>query len=314
MCKYYNEEIKEEFLNSINTESTKKSYEFLFKKIKKYEDKFKKDVNNFSQEEYVELLKIFSTSKSNLGTTKRKLDQYINFCIPKYISTNALKLVNINELSADLNDLFLFTNTEYEMYKRKIIQHVNGEYYLSLFMCPYNGIMGNKFENIYNLRLSDIDENGFVKLHDGAELQINFELQMALNKTAKITSQTVGKSVNAEIPLSLYKYYDQVFKFFDTNNSFENYEARCRYNISQFFSKKLKSITGEKRISANSIYKSGLINYMYNQAKLNGYDLKSDIQSGDHHIFYKKKLLDFGTNMSWINFKFAFMNFILANY
>lgn len=320
MYKYYNQLIKNEFLNNcVVSDSIKVIYDDIFKKTKLFEESKNKDIFEMSVDEYIEMLKCYEgQSKSTIGVTLSKLLIYIDYCIPKYTKFNILRAIPkqliIDEL--DAQDNFLFDTIQFEEYKTKIINSINGEYYLSMFICPYYGILGKSFKEMINLSIDNIDKhNSEISLYNDRKVKIDDEVISILFKTSNIKTLFLGgrNGNQNEVDLTIFKNPNQIFKFIDKGST-RSYEQRAQANFNRFFSYHLKNITNEKRLSLRSIYRSGLINYLNEEAKLKKYSLKDDIlNNSEHNLFYKQCLLQFGSNMTWASFKFNYKDWIIIN-
>jgi len=293
------------------------NYKYIFKRIATIERKYNKDVFEFglidNGNEYIELFKQFPNRKSTIHSVRTKLVKYIDYFIPTKIQVNFLKAMDSNllldKLKAD-DELFVFNKNQLDQYKREIIKLDNGSLHLAMFLCPYYGIKGDRYKEIIELKKSDIDEkNGVVRLYNNRTVKINLDFQLAL-----IQAYNTNKTPNG-IPLNLYKYPDQIFKFFAKENVNTPYEDRVTNNITTFFCRKIKSVTNEPRLNITSIYRSGMINYVYGRAIEEKINLKEDLINNDntHTTLYNKFLAEFGSVMDYSDFKYNFGNWIIEN-
>lgn len=321
MYKYYNELIKNEFLDKCNiSDSTRIIYDDIFKKTKLFEESKDKDIFEMDLDECVEMLKCYEgQSKTTVEVTLSKLLSYIDYCIPKYAKFNILRAIPKQLIMEELDaqDNFLFNNVQFEQYKAQILNSTNGAYYLSMFICPYYGILGKSFKEMISLSTDNIDkQNKLICLNNDRTVKVNDEIISILLETASIKTLFFGgrNGVPNEIDLTIFENPNQIFKFVDKGSK-RPYEKRAQTNFNRFFSYHLKNIINEKRLSLRSIYRSGLINYINEEAKKKNYSLKDDLlsDSNEHNLFYKKSLLQFGSNITWASFKFNYKEWIINN-
>lgn len=322
----YNKENKFKFLDSIEDELQKRAYIDVFDIASECEYKLKKDLIYFNVAELQMLFTYFYNkktkkfTKSNINAKRQLLLVYINYNIPMNIQKNQLKELPLNVIIESLNQIgevessFLITKSKFEDYKRNIMTHKKANTYLALLLCPFYSIKGGAkdYAEIYNIRMSDLDKaNGTIKLFNGRIVEnVPMELFMAL-EMAYNTNYTLNG-----VPLDLFNYPDQIFKANVKSNSDSTYEKSINSMITDFFSRQLKKIIKEDRINVRTIYNSGLINFVYESALKDGFNLKEDLknENQNNNLSYKKYILNFGSNMPLNEFKWKFKDFIINNY
>jgi len=232
------------------------------------------------------------------------------------VKINYLKAITINEIMDKLQQVgevensFLFNKTQFEKYKNKIAVCDNSDIYLAMFLAVFYGIKGSAYSEIYKLKISDINKaEGTIKLYNGRKCNAPLELRMALENAYNV------KYRSNNVPLDLYDDELQIFKFYSLKPG-AIYEKVAQKSITDFFSRRLKKLLNEDKISAQAIYRSGLIYHMYESALKEDFNLKEDLTYGnkEHELFYKKYLLEFGSNLTWYEFKWRFKDFIINNY
>src|SRR5690606_16715236 len=105
----FNEEIKNQFLNSIN-EKTRQSYKRILQKTYEHEDMLGKDISSFSKDEIETVLRSFkSKTRNTVESYGRIISSYLNWCVK-----NRLSPINVMEdMKPNDFEKFIVDETEY---------------------------------------------------------------------------------------------------------------------------------------------------------------------------------------------------------
>lgn len=161
---FFNPEIKNRFLNSLEDSGTRRTYKSILMKCTEAERFHNKDVCNFNQEEYVDLLFNFNArSLASIATHNSTISSYIEYAIdsgfadPNRLVDNVAQMFSRQELlqfvradamerqylnSEELDD---FVNFCYNAQDAALIQVVR------------EGVRGSSGDELIGLRIQDID-------------------------------------------------------------------------------------------------------------------------------------------------------------
>ncbi|QSN68445.1 hypothetical protein JTZ62_04635 [Mammaliicoccus sciuri] len=168
MNTFYNHFFKEEFLNTIKTESSRTYYVSLFNKSKQLEEQLNKDMFNFTDIE-VELL-LYSINTSQKNTLVSYLNQCKNYC--DYAIETGNKVSNINiykSFSTDRLDQYLMRHKQKYLSKDDIMNSLKDVYNsidFAVYMSIFEGLLGFEYTEITNLTKQDIAEARENKVED----------------------------------------------------------------------------------------------------------------------------------------------------
>ncbi|MEB6232580.1 phage lytic cycle repressor MrpR family protein [Mammaliicoccus sciuri] len=168
MNTFYNHFFKEEFLNTIKTESSRTYYVSLFNKSKQLEEQLNKDMFNFTDIE-VELL-LYSINTSQKNTLVSYLNQCKNYC--DYAIETGNKVSNINiykSFSTDRLDQYLMRHKQKYLSKDDIMNSLKDVYNsidFAVYMSIFEGLLGFEYTEITNLTNQDIAEARENKVED----------------------------------------------------------------------------------------------------------------------------------------------------
>jgi integrase len=176
MTRFYNQHIKEEYLNEFNNEGTRTVIGHMFTKSKDIEEFYGKDLFDFSDDEIKKVLQ--ATNPLTINTARsngRYIAGYISWAIePKGYRTNG----NINPIRMKTPDWFeqfidkskklYITEDELEMMNWRGFggKLVNAQDAVIPFLSFY-GVSGHSLSELTNLTKGDIDwDNGILHLKD----------------------------------------------------------------------------------------------------------------------------------------------------
>ena len=168
MNTFYNHFFKEEFLNTIKTESSRTYYVSLFNKSKQLEEQLNKDMFNFTDIE-VELL-LYSINTSQKNTLVSYLNQCKNYC--DYAIETGNKVSNINiykSFSTDRLDQYLMRHKQKYLSKDDIMNSLKDVYNsidFAVYMSIFEGLLGFEYTEFSNLTKQDIAEARENKVED----------------------------------------------------------------------------------------------------------------------------------------------------
>jgi integrase len=165
--KFYNGEIKVEYLNTIKHKDTRNLTAYPFITAGKTEKAFDKDLYDMNIDELGEVMKALAVSSANTAYNHTvKFEQYIDWAYENgHIGSNLNPLSNVNKL--EWSKQFVATYKQ-SAFKRdeiltmcgELVNYVDQAVLLSLF----EGISGEGFSELLNLRTKDLkEENGVFK-------------------------------------------------------------------------------------------------------------------------------------------------------
>lgn len=151
----FNEELKNEFLNTVN-EKTRKSYKRIFIITLKHERALNKDINQFSRKEIETVLKGFKTkSRNTIESYGRIISSYLNWCVKSgIINKNAMA-----DMKPDDFDKFVYDEDGYLSEKElmRIEDRCNNYQDAVILRLLFIGVGGKQLSEIRNLKVEDVD-------------------------------------------------------------------------------------------------------------------------------------------------------------
>ena len=260
---YYNQEIKERFLNSIDlSKYPQRWFERVFEKAVILEADKQRDLYDFSTLELLEFYKWMDTGNiaslvvlnSNLGVyTEWALSENLiadNQTHPREIT---VELLNTCISKARLNNSILSQET------LKNIRFINAQDGFVLW-CLFEGIRGKESEDILNIELRDINiQKKTIKLHSGRTIKVSEEfIEMA--KRADEECEYVGLTGKSKM-----------FKLIPSNKIFKQKHQSRGINLSRAVSstvsrstRYIQGLNPEQK--GKAIRDSGMIHYLNKRA------------------------------------------------
>lgn len=152
----FEQEIKEQFLNEIK-ETTRSSYERIFRITKPFEELLKKDISKFNDSEIETVLYNFKANNRNtLESYARIISSYLNWCV----SRNLVDLNRLEKYKPNDFDKFLTNEEEYisEAKLRRYEDRCQNYQDAVILRLLFVGAGGKKMSELRNLKISDIKE------------------------------------------------------------------------------------------------------------------------------------------------------------
>lgn len=260
MAEYYNNEIKQRFLDSIDLSKYPPGWwDRMFAKTKLFEERKGFDIYDFSTSDLMEFYKFLEIGNvANLIAENAKLIAYGEWALNEHlISDNQIhfyELRNTDIMSKCVSKARIYNS----ILTKTQLKHIHFLNYQDAFVfwALFEGIKGKNYEEIINLSVESIDQtNRKVKLCTGREMMVSDEfISMAINAN-KETEYTVLNKVDSTIQLlpslTIYK---------ERHNSRGVDIPRSVYAL---ISRNLQNIDGlNNDITSKSLRDSGLIHYL----------------------------------------------------
>ena len=195
MNTFYNHFFKEEFLNTITTESSRTYYVSLFNKSKQLEEQLDKDMFNFTDVE-VELL-LYSINTSQKNTLISYLNQCRNYCDYAIETGNKVSNINIYKtFSTDQLDQYLMKHKQKYLSKDDIMNSLKDVYNsidFAIYLSIFEGMLGFEYTEITNLTKQDIVEARNNKFDDEELKEHGYLLK--LNGISKRTKEPNPRTI-----------------------------------------------------------------------------------------------------------------------
>lgn len=270
----YNQETKERFLDSIDlNQYPRRWWERVFEKSYMFEVRNNKDLYSFTTPEILEFYKFLDIrSLTPLIVYNANLVKYGQWALNENMITdgqnhfyemdNEVLFTCVNQ--AKLNKSILSYDEFFEIVRDKIVNEQDK----FVFLCIFEGIKGRYYQEIVDLKLSDIDkEKSTVKLSSGRTIAVSKEFidyaERADNEHDYISllgEYGVGNKIIKLIPSStIYK---------EKQNSNGRVVNRTVYNT---IVRNIESINDlNSTITSKSISDSGMIYYLNRRADEKG--------------------------------------------
>lgn len=206
--KFYNEDIKNKFLASLDNEIIEHSVKLLFRKSSGVEETLGKDLYDMTYAELSDVAyALEATTSTAVYNNVLKIEEYIKWASDVgYRKGNLNPFENTNK--TEWSKQFVATRKNY-YFTRKDIEDMTDELVnypdKLVLLALFEGIKGKGFSEILNLKVSDITEkNGshWVHLYDDAgkerDLEISEYLVEVIEKTNKQTEYFTNNGANKE--------------------------------------------------------------------------------------------------------------------
>lgn len=278
-AKVYDQETKERFLDYIIIDKyPRRWWERLFEKSVLLENKYNKDLYNFTTGQIQELYKLLNLSLESLIVLNINLTKYGDWA-----SINGLLVDgqnHYNEFDTEMLNLCasksglkqsIVTRDEFN----KMIKEFDNYQDKFIYYCLFEGIKGKGFCDVINLKVEDIDiNNKMVNLNSG--------------KTIKVSQEFIDVCFKADVEKIYVTPYNPIGLIPSINilkpkkNSVKDCSERT---IQRTFARMRDS----KKINANSIFNSGLIVHLNERAEELGIHVKELIYQTDTWNDIKEK-------------------------
>lgn len=260
----YNPEIKLHFINSVDVEEiTKFSYVRVLKKVSKIEKEFDKDVFNFTNKEYDNLLFALNAFSSDT------IYAY-NFCIKRYFEfcqinnyTNKMPLYIYSLTKEDLekyinklisNKMYVRSREEFEI----LLEDVYNIMDVCMFLLFFYGLKGEEMLEVRHLKKEDIDfENSGINVFRNYKMHF---IEMP-DEVMKIIKKTISAkeyiSIRNDGNIWFRKLYDSEYLIRTIRNSKMTTKPMLTSRISNIKNK----VWNNKYLTAGRIHRSGCALY-----------------------------------------------------
>lgn len=162
--KYYNEEIKERFINTLDNVVIQRFSEYPLKKASRTERIYKRDLYDMTEEQIGEVVSDLSCSTVDaVYNNVLKIEEYINWAIKNgYRNSNIHPMATINN-KREWSKQFVSEYRSYHFTRDQIVdmtEQLVNDTDRSVLLALFEGVEGKGFSEILNLKRSDIIEEG----------------------------------------------------------------------------------------------------------------------------------------------------------
>ena len=251
----YNPDIKAMFIDWIDmSKYPPRWWERVFEKTYILENKYNKDLANFTTEQIIEFYKFLDiNSLESLMVYNINLIKYGNWALGEHIiidGQNHFSEINNEHLAACINTLELGKSILTYKELRQLMSQLYNDQDRFIFFCLFEGIKGKDYAEILALKMSDINGNQ-VQLIDRTITVSNDFIAIAKEADKELEYITLTQRPIELIPsLTIYKE-----KF----NSRGIDPGRAIYST---LVRGIRMAGATSAITTSSIYNSGLIHYL----------------------------------------------------
>lgn len=251
----YNQEIKDMFIDWIDIEKyPPRWWERVFEKTKILEEKYGKDLLNFTTEQIIEFYKFLDiNSLESLMIYNINLVKYGNWALGEHLiidGQNHFSEINNENLAACINTSELGKSILTYKGLRQLMGQLYNYQDRFIFFCLFEGIKGKEYSEILNLKMSDIQND---KVHlKNRTIVVNKDFK-AIAKEADMETEYITltqRPIDLIPSLTIYK---------------EKYNSRGidpGRTVYATIVRGIKMADTSSAITASSIYNSGLIYYL----------------------------------------------------
>ena len=282
-----------------------------FKNTEDFEKKVGKDLCEMTEGELIECLRLFNRTSNSLNARLTAIMRYLDWCVANaYSKFNIITSERIPRKilieRVGISGLDYINPNKLEFYCEKIAEDANGILYETFFRCIYEGLEDKNYENLNELRVSDIDrENHTVRIKSGKIINITQKLEDKLINCATL-KEIVGTMVKKRPAVFVeFPYPDSIFKT-------TTWEPKNPVRHFSRYMADIRLIVGD--IRADSIRESGWFNRVAIKSKELGYDLSADLMSDavvnqkglNKAMTYQNIFLQLGIDITWNQFRKRF--------
>jgi len=242
----------------------------------KREEELEQDLCYFTQEELI--LTINSAPKIHIALALRvDVIHYLEWCTIKDIipenqlvslKTNAFRVMYFKKQ----NEAYISKNM-YEKMILMLLQSSHGVYWASFIASIYEGISGEKYENLIHLRLCDIDrKNNTIKLRNGGTKKVSEGLINMLIQTSQVSEITT--SVKKKLISSLYA--DSIWNF-----SSKALDEKRAWILFTKWMTGIRKVVNNPNLAKPNIEKSGYFNHMMEIFESDGINIRKMATESD---------------------------------
>lgn len=267
----YNESIKKRYIDEKeNSTNTPNGYlARMFDKTEHFEEMCNKDVCCFTVYEIMDFYKTINISSlESLVVLNSHLSLYTQWCLQQNLvpdCQNHFDEIDSDTLVKCINratlDKSIITRKTLELW----LGQLNNPSDAFVMYCLFEGIKGQNFCEIYNLKLSDFSGNK-VKLCTGREMIVSDRLV----ELAKITDQTIEYHAVSKSNTKVYPLIDEGYiikKFHNSKDVEEVNEFQRGRRIYKILLRNFEFLEVADYMKPNSLVDSGKIDYINKRAK-----------------------------------------------
>jgi integrase len=298
-AEFYNSDLKNRYLNTIDNEGTRQNIAYTFKKTAKIESEKGKDLCQFNFEDIDELFRSFRTKSFAAINTKASIcSKYIDFCVEIGFADVNYNWIKNNFFGEDnLKKYVSKVAINKKILTREDLKNMmnicaNAQDKVPIALLP-EGIKGRpikefSYEELRNLKMSDCntDTNYITATKDNGETRLVKVPQKtmdilveAYNQTSYLKNNGVSTAKHKEVELYDSQY---VLKEADRANTITD-DSRVS---AQLINRRIKNVAkwyGNKFITPNNLYLSGMVDYA-KQIKAE----KGELEKEDYEEICKK--------------------------
>lgn len=288
---FYNEDIKNEYLNTLDNEIIYHSTVLLFRKSESVERVLGKDIYEMTYNELEDVAYALKNTSSNaVYNNVLKIENYI-----KWASDNGYRKGNLNPLEntnkVEWSKKFVATRENYYFSRKDILDmmdELENNPDKAILLALFEGIKGKGFSEILNLKMSDITQQdgiNWVRLYDDAgkerDLEISDELVYVLEKTDRQREYYANNGDNKKTGKNVASVYvpsDKIFKKTTRGNQSDNELTFTFINRKFIFYKEFFEM---KFLKPKHITDSGIMHYANELSEEESIDAKSIVEIAD---------------------------------
>jgi integrase len=263
MTEFYNEAIKNKYLDEIENEGSRTTISYIFFASKITEEILQKDLYNFTDEEVFLVMQNISPKTLNSARGSiNNIRHYISWSIRngyRENNINALDTIDRSVYSRFI-DRSLKIHFSYEEFLELLSEIKNPQDRSFLFLI-FEGVSGKQFSQLRDLKISDVDKDNhkiFIK---------------ETNETVDVSEECIKHIYDAYEQEIYYSYNDGEYKekeLLPSNYLFKNIKAGrtepyIQVSMAVLYNRLnvLKSVLGMEYLTGNSIKQSGALYMAY---------------------------------------------------
>lgn len=270
----YNEEQKERYLSEVKDNYAPDvivNIRSLFNRVSEFEETLEKDVCNFSREEISNMYSLLMySSKYVYSSVNSRLRAYVEWCLSQMLvndGCNHFQEFSLDDFDKYINKRILANKyMDRETYEH-ILDGIPNPRDKFLIMCLYEFGKSQNFEDIFGMKIEDIDqEKGVIHLRSGRTVKVSKELIATAIETNNDPHYLMpGRGVYRNLLDSPYifkraKTSGDEIENIDNNNQNVKFVARLIKGLVEY--------VGENRgINATAIAESGQFEWIHHRAK-----------------------------------------------
>mgnify|MGYP001193193875 CR=1 FL=1 len=267
----FNEDQKLRYLRNCNyAETTIETIKIIFKATSRVEEYYNKDLCEFTQAEVNDLLKSMGNkSRAYLKGVCVYLENYYNWCLSEGLISDVINKYNPVFVTNIINEIVpkeLLYNKYFS--KAKLLEYINNIADITNKFITYALYYGISIEELVHIKMDDLDINNKILYlsKTNRNIKVDDMFVKIMQDANKAEFYNEDGSMIALDKIGLYGYRESEYVLKHMNRTQIDNQPLTKAMIAKRLST-IKEQSGNEFLTAPTLYKNGLINYIIEKFK-----------------------------------------------